>query len=74
MLFFGLKILNSLSPHLIQLCFEFRLACKLLFLGIIGLVFFVLHLLLEFLNLPELLLCILDPLEQGLLVFGLWVL
>ena len=74
MVFFGLKIHHSLASDLIQLCFEFHLAGKLLFLGIIGLVLLVLHLLLKFLYLSKLLLCILDSFEQSLLVFGLGVL
>ena len=74
MVSFGLKIHHSLSSDLIQLCFEFRLAGKLLFLGIIGLVLLVLHLLLEFLDLPELLLCVLDSFEQSVLEFGVGVL
>lgn len=70
---FSLKVHDGLCPHLIQLCFEFGPAGKLLFLGIIGLVLLVLHLLLEFLNLPELLLCILDSFEQCILEFGFGV-
>ena len=74
MIFFGLEIHHGLSPHLIQLCFKFGLAGKLLFLGIIGLVLLVLHLLLEFLYLSKLLLCVLDSFEQSVLEFGVGVL
>lgn len=74
LLLFGLQIHDGLPPDFNELCFQFGLGRELLLLGIIGHVLLVLHLLLEFLNLPELLLRVLDSFEQKLFILAVWVL
>lgn len=73
-LLFGFQVLQGCLLALLELTFELRFAGKLLFLVFIQLVRFVLGFLLELLNLPELLLDILDPLIEALFVLAVRVL